>query len=169
MLHTGDWKLDPDPLIGLPVDEDALRRLGDEGVLAMIRDSTNALRPVPPALKLICAKSLRSWSGAITRALPSLASHRTCPARLETIAHAAAAHGREVALVGRSLWRNDKAARENGYLSELPRFLPEEEAAYIPRDRILMICTGSQGEPRSALAGSPATTTPMSSSKPVTP
>ena len=73
-------------------------------------------------------------------------------ARLETIAHAAAAHGRDVALVGRSLWRIDKAARENGYLADLPRFLTEDEAAYIPRDRILMICTGSQGEPRSALA-----------------
>jgi ribonuclease J len=73
-------------------------------------------------------------------------------ARLETIARAAAAHGREVALVGRSLWRMDKAARENGYLADLPPFLTEDEAGYIPRDRILLICTGSQGEPRAALA-----------------
>jgi ribonuclease J len=73
-------------------------------------------------------------------------------ARLDTIAHAAAAHGREVALVGRSLWRIDKAARENGYLADLPRFLTEDEAGYIPRDKIVLICTGSQGEPRAALA-----------------
>src|SRR5437667_200008 len=72
--------------------------------------------------------------------------------RLETIARAAAAHGREVALVGRSLWRIDKTARENGYLADLPRFLTEEEAGYIPRDKIVLICTGSQGEPRAALA-----------------
>jgi ribonuclease J len=73
-------------------------------------------------------------------------------ARLETIARAAAAHGRDVALVGRSLWRMDKAARENGYLADLPRFLTEDEAGYVPRDRIVLICTGSQGEPRAALS-----------------
>src|SRR6202043_707946 len=73
-------------------------------------------------------------------------------ARLETIARAAAVHGREIALVGRSLWRIDKAARENGYLTDLPRCLTEDEAGYIPRDRIVMICTGSQGEPRAALS-----------------
>jgi len=68
------------------------------------------------------------------------------------VARAAAAHDRDVALVGRSLWRIDKAARENGYLADLPRFLTEDEAGYIPRDKIVLICTGSQGEPRSALA-----------------
>ena len=64
----------------------------------------------------------------------------------------AAAHDRDVALVGRSLWRIDKAARETGYLAGVPPFLSEEEAGYLPRDKILLICTGSQGEPRSALA-----------------
>ena len=73
-------------------------------------------------------------------------------ARLHTISNAAKAHGRDVALIGRSLWRMDKAARENGYLMDLPRFLTEEEAGYVPADRILLICTGSQGEPRAALA-----------------
>jgi ribonuclease J len=73
-------------------------------------------------------------------------------ARLHTIARAAQAHGRDVALVGRSLLRIDKAARENGYLNDLPRFLTEDEAGYVPSDRILLICTGSQGEPRAALS-----------------
>ena len=73
-------------------------------------------------------------------------------ARLQTIAEAARANDRDVALVGRSLWRMDKAARETGYLAEVPRFLTEDEAGYVPRDKILMICTGSQGEPRAALA-----------------
>ena len=63
-----------------------------------------------------------------------------------------AANDRDVALVGRSLWRIDKAARENGYLADVPRFLTEDEAGYVPRDKIVLICTGSQGEPRAALA-----------------
>jgi ribonuclease J len=151
VLHTGDWKLDPDPLIGLPADEDALRRLGDEGVLAMIGDSTNALRPGTSGSEADLRRSLTELIGHYDARI-AVACFASNVARLETIAHAAAVHGRDVALVGRSLWRIDKAARENGYLTELPRFLTEDEAAYIPRDRILMICTGSQGEPRSALA-----------------
>jgi ribonuclease J len=151
VLHTGDWKLDPDPLIGLPVDEAALRRLGDEGVLAMICDSTNALRPGSSGSEAELRGSLTELIGRYD-ARVAVACFASNVARLETIAHAAAAHGRDVALVGRSLWRIDKAARENGYLSNVPRFLSEEEAGYVPRDRILMICTGSQGEPRSALA-----------------
>src|SRR5262249_10455821 len=73
-------------------------------------------------------------------------------ARLTSIAAAAAKHDRQVALVGRSLWRIEQAARETGYLEGLPRFLTEEEAGYLPRDKALLICTGSQGEPRSALS-----------------
>jgi ribonuclease J len=149
--HTGDWKLDPDPLVGLPTDEEALRRLGDEGVLAMICDSTNALRPGTSGSEADLRRSLTDLVGHYD-ARVAVACFASNVARLETIAHAAAVHGRDVALVGRSLWRIDKAARENGYLAEVPRFLTEDEAAYIPRDRILMICTGSQGEPRSALA-----------------
>ena len=151
VLHTGDWKLDPDPLIGEPVDEAALRRLGDEGVLAIVCDSTNALRPGASGSEAELRHSLTELIGRYD-ARVAVACFASNVARLETIAYAAAAHGRDVALVGRSLWRIDKAARENGYLSGLPPFLTEEEAGYVPRDRILMICTGSQGEPRSALA-----------------
>jgi ribonuclease J len=151
VLHTGDWKLDPDPLIGEPVDEAALRRLGDEGVLAIVCDSTNALRPGASGSEAELRHSLTELIGRYN-ARVAVACFASNVARLETIAYAAAAHGRDVALVGRSLWRIDKAARENGYLSGLPPFLTEEEAGYVPRDRILMICTGSQGEPRSALA-----------------
>jgi ribonuclease J len=151
VLHTGDWKLDPDPLIGGPADEAALRRLGDEGVLAMVCDSTNALRPGSSGSEADLRRSLTDLIGRYD-ARVAVACFASNVARLETIAYAAAAHGREVALVGRSLWRIDKAARENGYLADLPSFLTEDEAAYIPRDRIVMICTGSQGEPRAALA-----------------
>jgi len=151
LLHTGDWKLDPDPLIGAPADEAALRRIGDEGVLAMICDSTNALRAGSSGSEADLRRSLTELIGRYD-ARVAVGCFASNVARLETIAHAAAAHGREVALVGRSLWRIDKAARESGYLADLPSFLTEDEAAYIPRDRIVMICTGSQGEPRSALA-----------------
>jgi ribonuclease J len=151
VLHTGDWKLDPDPLIGEPTNEAALRRLGDEGVLAMICDSTNALRPGSSGSEADLRRSLTELIGRYD-ARVAVACFASNVARLDTIARAAAVHGREVALVGRSLWRMDRAARENGYLTDLPSFLTEDEASHIPRDRIVMICTGSQGEPRSALA-----------------
>jgi ribonuclease J len=151
VLHTGDWKFDPDPLIGPTADEAGLRKLGDEGVLALIGDSTNALRPGSSGSEADLRRSLTDLIGRYD-ARVAVACFASNVARLETIARAAAVHGRDVALVGRSLWRIDKAARENGYLADLPRFLTEDEAGYIPRDRILLICTGSQGEPRSALA-----------------
>src|SRR5271170_2474686 len=151
VLHTGDWKFDPDPLIGPTADEAALIRLGDEGVLALVGDSTNALRPGTSGSEAELRRSLIDLIGRYD-ARVAVACFASNVARLETIARAAAAHDREVALVGRSLWRIDKAARENGYLADLPSFLTEDEAAYIPRDRIVMICTGSQGEPRAALA-----------------
>jgi ribonuclease J len=149
--HTGDWKFDPDPLIGPTADEAALRKLGDEGVLALIGDSTNALRSGSSGSEADLRRSLTDLIGRYD-ARVAVACFASNVARLETIAKAAAAHGRDVALIGRSLWRIDKAARENGYLSDLPRFLTEDEAGYIPRDRIVLICTGSQGEPRSALS-----------------
>ena len=151
VLHTGDWKFDPDPLIGSTSDEAALRRLGDDGVLAMIGDSTNALRPGTSGSEADLRRSLIDLVGRYD-ARVAVACFASNVARLETIARAATVHGREVALVGRSLWRIDKAARENGYLADLPRFLTEDEAGYIPRDKIVLICTGSQGEPRAALA-----------------
>ena len=151
VFHTGDWKFDPDPLIGRSADEAALRRLGEEGVLAMVCDSTNALLPGSSGSEAELRRSLTELVGRFD-ARVAVACFASNVARLETIAHAAAAHGREVALVGRSLRRIEKAARETGYLRALPRFLTEEEAAAVPRDRVLLICTGSQGEPRAALA-----------------
>ncbi|HXC27390.1 MAG TPA: ribonuclease J [Stellaceae bacterium] len=150
VLHTGDWKLDPDPLVGDVTDEASLIRIGDEGVLAMIGDSTNALVDGTSGSEAELRESLTElidrYPGRV-----AVACFASNVARLSTIAHAAQAHGRDVALIGRSLWRMDKAARENGYLDNVPRFLTEEEAGYVPSDRILLICTGSQGEPRAAL------------------
>ena len=151
LLHTGDWKLDPDPLIGLTADETALRRLGDEGVLAMLCDSTNALRPGIAGSEADVRKGLIDLVGTCKERV-AIACFASNVARLASCAAAAAAHGRHAALIGRSLWRMDHAARETGYLENVPPFLTDEEAAYLPRDKVLLICTGSQGEPRSALS-----------------
>src|SRR3954471_18448378 len=151
VLHTGDWKLDPDPLIGSPTDEARLRAIGDEGVLAIVCDSTNALRDGTSGSEGELRQHLTELIGRYDGRV-AVACFASNVARLSTIAHAAAVHGRNVALIGRSLWRMDKAARENGYLADVPRFLTEDEAGYVPRDKIVLICTGSQGEPRAALA-----------------
>ena len=151
LLHTGDWKLDPEPLIGSVADEVALRRLGEQGILAMICDSTNALVHGASGSEAEVRDSLEDLVGRLPGRI-AVASFASNVARLESIARAAAAHDRQVALVGRSLWRIAEAARANGYLTELPPFISEHDVGYMPREKVLMICTGSQGEPRSALA-----------------
>src|SRR5713101_2376250 len=151
VLHTGDWKLDPEPLIGSPTDEARLRAVGDEGVLAIVCDSTNALKVGHSGSEGELRHSLTELVGRYGRRV-AVACFASNVARLATIAHAARAHDRDVALVGRSLWRIEKAAREHGYLADVPRFLTEDEAGYVPREKILLICTGSKGEPRAALA-----------------
>lgn len=151
VLHTGDWKFDPDPVVGPTSDQAALRRLGDEGVLAIVCDSTNVFTMGTSGSE---ADLLESLSDLI-EAAPSriaVACFATNVARLETIAKAAARRGRDVVLAGRALRRIVDAARENGYLADTPAFLAEEDAGYLPRERTLIICTGSQGEPRAALA-----------------
>jgi ribonuclease J len=151
VLHTGDWKLDPGPVIGETTDEQALRRLGDGNVLAMICDSTNVFvegtsgseADILPEMTAL----IKEHGGRV--AVGCFASN---VARLETITRAAMANDRQVALVGRSLYRMVEAARENGYLTDLPEFIEEHDVGFFPREKIVMICTGSQGEPRAALS-----------------
>jgi len=150
LFHTGDWKLDPDPLVGPVTDEAKLRALGQEGVLAMIGDSTNALRPGSSGSEGEVRQSLIEVVGEYDAAV-AIACFASNVARLETVAAVAEATDRHAALVGRSMWRIHDAARENGYLDGLPPFLTDEEASHLPRERILLACTGSQGEPRAAL------------------
>ena len=151
VIHTGDWKFDPDPLLGLPTDYEALRRLGKEGVLALVGDSTNVFTKGHSGSESEVRASLIELLGRFDGRI-AVSCFATNVARLESIAVAAEANERSVALVGRSLWRLDKAARENGYLADLPPFLNEHDAGYLPQDKVLYICTGSQGEPRAALA-----------------
>ena len=151
VLHTGDWKFDPAPVIGTVSDEAALKRLGDDGVLAIICDSTNVFQSGHSGSEAELANNLRD---AISKCggRVAVACFATNVARLQTIAKAAALCGRDVALAGRSLWRVTQAARECGYLADVPAFLQEDDVSLIPDDKILIICTGSQGEPRAALA-----------------
>jgi ribonuclease J len=150
VLHTGDWKLDPDPLVGDTTDEAALKQLGDDGVLAMIGDSTNALVEGESGSEAEVRDSLMKLVGEFKTRV-TVACFASNIARVQTIAEVAAAHGRSVVLAGRSLWRITEAARATGYLGDIAPFIPEEQAAALPRDKVLIICTGSQGEPRAAL------------------
>ena len=151
VLHTGDWKLDPEPRVGARTDEAALKALGDEGVLAMVCDSTNAMVDGESGsegdVRRSLADLIRGLRGRV--AVTCFASN---VARFESIALAARAAGRSVALVGRSLRNIDASARECGYLKGVPPFLTEDDAQDIDDDHLLMIITGSQGEQRSALA-----------------
>jgi ribonuclease J len=151
VLHTGDWKLDPTPLLGPPSDEAALAALSQKPVLAMICDSTNAMveghSGSEKDVSQVLTALIRGLRGRI--AVTCFASN---VARMESIAKAAAASGRSTVLVGRSLRNIDGAARECGYLKGLPPFLREDAADDLPDDNVLILITGSQGEPRSALA-----------------
>ena len=151
VLHTGDWKFDPDPVVGDAADVETLKRLGDEGVLALVCDSTNVFTPGESGSE---AELLKSLSELIADAegRVAVACFASNVARLETIAKAARANGRDVVLAGRSLVRINDAARENGYLADVPAFLDEEDAGHLPEDKAVIVCTGSQGEPRAALS-----------------
>jgi ribonuclease J len=150
VLHTGDWKLDPEPLVGQMADEGALRALGQEGVLAMICDSTNVFQEGHSGSEEEVRASLTALMGGISGRI-AVTAFASNVARVETIARAAAAHGRHPVLVGRSMHRIVEVARETGYLAAMPPILREEEGAWLAPDKVCYICTGSQGEPRAAL------------------
>ena len=150
VLHTGDWKFDPNPVLGEVSDEAALRRLGDEGVLAVICDSTNVFSPGTSGSEGDLLDGLVDVINTVEGRVV-VTCFASNVARIETIARAAQQTGRSVVLSGRSLQRMVEAARENGYLQDTPKFLVEEDAKHLPRDNCLIICTGSQGEPRASL------------------
>jgi ribonuclease J len=151
VLHTGDWKLDPTPLLGPPTDEKKLRELGEAGCLALIGDSTNATREGRSASERDVAKSLAELIRSAPRrvAVTTFASN---VARLRAIAEAARAAEKEVVVVGRAMERIVQVARETGYLDGVQDFRPIEAYGYLPPDKVVALCTGSQGEPRAALA-----------------
>jgi ribonuclease J len=151
VLHTGDWKIDKTPIIGPPTDEAKLRRLGDEGCLAVIGDSTNAIREGRSPSEREVGKTLAELIGSAPRrvAVTTFASN---VARIEAVAQAARACDREVVLVGRAMERIVQVARETGYLKGVQEFRSTDVYGYLPPDKVVALCTGSQGEPRAALA-----------------
>jgi ribonuclease J len=151
VLHTGDWKFDAHPVVGLPPDEAGLREIGDAGVLAIIGDSTNAQVDGHSGSEADVAKSLKSLIADIPGRI-AVTCFASNVARVASLIKAGEAAGRHVALIGRSLGNYVAAAQESGYLADVPDFLSEEDIGSVPNDSLLMLCTGSQGEPRSALA-----------------
>ncbi len=151
VVHTGDWKLDADPIVGDVTDETRLRQIGKDGVLAVVGDSTGAMvtNPAPSEIDVqgYMKAAFRQYKGRI-----AVTCFSTNTARLKSIAIAAREAGRYVSLVGRSLWRNAEIAGELGYLPEFDEFLSEHEAMQAPRDKIVMVCTGCQGEKKAALS-----------------
>jgi ribonuclease J len=151
VVHTGDWKIDPDPQLGELTDDAALRALGEQGVLACVCDSTNALVAGQSGSEAEVKTALHDLIGTLSGRI-AVTAFASNVARLTSIANAARAHGREIVLVGRAMRTMVEAARETGYLKDFPRVWPEEDSARLPENRVLYLCTGSQGEPRAALA-----------------
>jgi ribonuclease J len=151
VLHTGDWKIDPDPLIGETTDVSALEAMGEEGVLAMVCDSTNVFSPGDSGSEAGCRDALIELVGELTGKV-AIAAFASNVARLQSAIEAAEANGRRVCLVGRSMHRMTAAAKSVGLLKGIQDFVDEEEAGYFPPEKILYLCTGSQGEPRAALS-----------------
>jgi ribonuclease J len=148
--HTGDWKIDPDPLIGEVTDVAALRAIADEGVLAMVCDSTNVFVEGTSGSEADVRRNLietvKKCKGKV--AVTAFASN---VARVESAIYAAQASGRTVCLVGRSMHRIVGAAKSVGMLKDAPDFIDEDEAGSLPPENLLLLCTGSQGEARAAL------------------
>ncbi len=150
VLHTGDWKCDPNPLIGETINEKKLKQIGEQGVLAMICDSTNVFSPGRAGSELDVRKSLlKIMSRNLKRIV--VTSFASNVARMESIFYCAEKTGRKIALVGRSMHRIYKAAQQCGYLTNLIKPLDPREAKKISREKIVYLCTGSQGEPNGAM------------------
>jgi ribonuclease J len=151
VVHTADWKIDPSPIIGAPTDEARLKALGDEGVLALVCDSTNVLREGESPSERDVAKTL-AWLIGEAKGRVVVTTFASNVARLRSAAEAGFAAGRQVCILGRAIERVVAVARECGMLDGVPPFLGMDAFERLPRDKILALATGSQGEPRAALA-----------------
>ena len=150
ILHTGDWKVDPNPLIGGKINSDRLKEIGNEGVLAMICDSTNVFSVGRSGSELDVRKSILKIMQRLQKRI-IVTSFASNVARMETIFYCAEKTGRQISLVGRSMHRIYKAAKQCGYLQNLIKPIDPREAKKISREKIVYLCTGSQGEPMGAM------------------
>jgi ribonuclease J len=151
VFHTGDWKLDPTPVVGRPHDAAKLQSLGDEGVLALVGDSTNAMREGRSASEEDVAKSLKKIIADAPRCV-AVTLFASNVARVASIAAATHAAGRSLVVAGRALHRIIEVAIETGYLPRSFTYLDQQRFSELPRDKAVVLCTGSQGEPRAATA-----------------
>ena len=151
VLHTGDWKFDAAPGLGNQTDTERLAQIGDEGVLAMVGDSTNAMVEGRTGSEADAEAGLRDVIAA-AKGRVAVTCFSSNVARFQSIVRAAQASDRSVAVVGRAIKRAISAAQEVGYLRDLPDFVREEDIDLLPRDNLVIICTGTQGEPRAAMA-----------------
>ncbi len=151
ILHTGDWKIDPDPMLGDVTDIEAIRKLGDEGVLAMVCDSTNVFVDGSAGSEADVRVAMNALIAGL-KGKVAVACFASNVARMDTVIRAAQAAGRKVVLAGRSMHRMAGAARSVGLLKDIQPLLDDHLAKNVPEDQILYLCTGSQGEARAALA-----------------
>jgi len=150
LLHTGDWKIDPNPMIGQKINEKKLKEIGEKGILAMVCDSTNVFSPGRAGSEGDVRKSLlKIIENKKKRVI--VTSFASNVARMESIFYCAEKTGRQISLVGRSMQRIYKAARQCNYLNNFIEPLDPRDAKKIDRKKILYLCTGSQGEPNGAM------------------
>jgi ribonuclease J len=151
VLHTGDWKVDPTPVIGAPTDTDKLAELAAEGVMVMVCDSTNAMREGRSPSELDVAKSIaRIVKDAKRRVAVTIFASNV--ARLKAVADAARSSGRQLVVAGRAMHRIIDVAITTGYLPESFKYHDQKQFSYLQPHEVLVLCTGSQGEPRAAMA-----------------
>jgi ribonuclease J len=151
VFHTGDWKLDPTPIVGKPHDAEKLKALGDEGVLALVGDSTNAIREGRSASEADVAKSLKKIISNAPRGV-AVTLFASNVARIASVSEATNAAGRTLVVAGRALHRIIEVAIETGYLPKGFTYLDQQRFFDLQRDKTVVLCTGSQGEPRAAMA-----------------
>jgi len=152
IFHTGDWKLDEDPIIGEPTTEEELRAMGDEGVLALVCDSTNVFNPKPSGSEGAVHRALMEEVARHAGRRVLVTTFASNVARLQTLGEVARETGRRVCVAGRSLDRIIEVAQDNGYLEDFPETVNFDTAMGLPRGEVLILATGGQGEPRAALS-----------------
>ncbi|MDC0366490.1 ribonuclease J [Pelagibacteraceae bacterium] len=150
VLHTGDWKIDPNPLIGENIDKTKLKEIGDRGVSAMICDSTNVFSEGRAGSEGEVRESMLRIMQTKNKKI-IVTSFASNVARMETIFYCAKKTGRHISLVGRSMHKIYKAAKKCGYMQNLIEPLEAFDAKKIPRENIVYLCTGTQGEPMGAM------------------
>ena len=152
IFHTGDWKLDEDPIIGEPTTEQELTEIGDEGVLALICDSTNVFNPAPSGSEGAVHKGLLEEAQRHAGKRVLVTTFASNVARLQTLGDVARETGRQICVAGRSLDRIIEVSQDNGYLLDFPEPVDFDTAMGLPRGELLILATGGQGEPRAALS-----------------